>query len=235
MPPRRPTSPGRILAVLAGVVVLKVVASVVSNHRDYIPPDFGSDFLRGREGYFWGAYALPFYVHIASGPVALILGLFLVVERGRARFPRWHRRLGWLQVATVLLLVTPSGLWMARHAAAGPVAAASLATLAIATAACVSLGAWTAAHRRFADHRRWMWRCYLLLGSAVVLRVLGGLGAVLGIASPWFDRLATWLSWTLPLAAFEARERLARGRGVGAADRPSGRVRRPQTQEAPAS
>lgn len=207
MPRRRPTAPGRILIILAGVLVLRVLASIVGNYRDYIPPDFTSDFLRGREGHFRGGYRWAFYVHIASGPVALALGLVLVSETARAWSPRWHRRLGWFQVACVLLLVTPSGLWMARHAAAGPIAAAGLATLAVATAASIALGTRAAMRRRFADHRRWMWRCYLLLASAIVLRLIGGLATVAEWNAPWLDPLATWACWLIPLTAFECRER----------------------------
>src|SRR5262249_54050396 len=145
------TWPERILALAAGALIFKVTASVVSNYRDYWPPNFASDFLYGRERDFLGAYPWAFYVHILSGPVSLVLGLFLVGEWARTRFPKWHRRLGRVQVACVLLLVTPSGLWMARHAAAGPVAGVGLAALAIATAACAAVGAQAAARRRFAD------------------------------------------------------------------------------------
>ena len=87
--------------------ILKV--HVISNYHNYFPPNFASDFLRGRERYFWGVYQWAFYTHIMSGPVSLILGLILIGERSRARFPKWHRYLGRLQVACVLLLVTPSG------------------------------------------------------------------------------------------------------------------------------
>jgi hypothetical protein len=214
MRPHRPRSPEAILALLAGVLILRVTASVISGYRHYFPPDFASDFLRGRGGYFGGVYHWAFYTHILSGPVALILGLVLVVDGSRARFPRWHRHLGRVQVACVLLLVTPSGLGMAYHAAAGPIAAVGLAALAIATATCALLGARAAMQRRFANHRRWMWRCYLLLCSAVVLRMIGGLATVTGMAAPWVDPVATWLSWLVPLAAFEWREERA-GRGPG--------------------
>src|SRR4051812_19734202 len=107
MRPRRPTPLARILTLLAGVLILKVTASVLSNSQNYFPPNFTSDFLRGRERHFWGVYRWAFSTHILSGPVSLILGLILVDERSRARFPRWHRYLGRLQVACVLLLVTP--------------------------------------------------------------------------------------------------------------------------------
>lgn len=217
MRPNHPTFPERILTVLAGALVLKVLINIVSNYQSYIPPDFATGFLRGREGHFSGVYPWAFYAHILSGPVSLILGLILVNDRFRARFPKEHRYLGRFQVACVVLLVTPSGLWMARYAAAGPVGAAGLATLAIATAACISLGARAAVARRFADHRRWMWRCYLLLCSAVVLRLIGGFATVAGVAVEWLDPLATWVSWLLPLAVFEWREWTGRKSG------PSGR------------
>ncbi|WP_422928051.1 DUF2306 domain-containing protein [Singulisphaera sp. PoT] len=203
-----------MLAPLAGLLILKVTFSVVSNYTNYLPPNFSSDFLRGRESHFWGPYRWAFYAHIISGPISLVLGLFLVGERARLRFPNWHRYLGRVQVANVLLLVTPSGLWMAYYAAAGPVAAVSLATLAIATASCAAMGLATALKRRFASHRRWMWRCYLLLCSAVVLRMMGGLATVLGTTAMWVDPLMTWMCWLLPLAAFELRERSWPGAGA---------------------
>jgi hypothetical protein len=210
---RQRTFPERVLIVLAVALILKVTASVVSNYQNYYPPNFTSDFLRGREGYFFGAYQWAFYTHILSGPVALVAGLILISERFRGCFPRWHRYLGRVQVANVLLLVTPSGLWMAGHAAAGPIAGAGLATLAVATASCAGLGAQAAMRRRFVEHRRWMWRCYLLLCSAVVLRLIVGLVTVVGITTPWVDPLAVWLCWLVPLVAFEVCERVNRTAG----------------------
>lgn len=207
MRPHHVTWPQRILTILAGVLILKVTASIVSNYGDYAPPNFSSDFLRGREPHFHGLYSWAFYTHILSGPASLMLGLILIGERSRARYPKWHRRLGWTQVACVLFLVAPSGLVMAYHAAAGPIGALGLAALALATAICAALGARSAALRRFANHQRWMWRCYLLLCAAVVLRLLGGLATVTGITAPWVDPLAIWLSWLAPLAVFELRER----------------------------
>jgi hypothetical protein len=196
----------QVLKFAAAVLIAKVTITVVSNYHNYAPPNFSSDFLRGREWYFFGNYQWAFYTHIVSGPISLILGMILINGRFRIRFPRWHRYLGRVQVTCVLLFVTPSGFAMAYRAAAGPVAAVSLATLALATAICVSLGTWSAVKRRFAEHRRWMWRCYLLLCSAVVLRVIGGLATVTGMTYSWVDPVATWVSWVVPLVVFEVRE-----------------------------
>ncbi len=66
------------MTLLAGALILKVTTSVVSNYHNYFPPNFASDFLRGRESHFWGVYEWAFYTHIMSGPVSLILGLILI-------------------------------------------------------------------------------------------------------------------------------------------------------------
>jgi hypothetical protein len=193
-----------VLTILSVLLVCKVTASVVIGYRHYLSPDFQSDFLLGREAYFWGAYGWAFYAHLASGPASLVLGTILISDQFRKRFPAWHRRLGRVQGLLVLLVLAPSGLWMARYAAGGTVSALGLGSLAIATAGCVALGWQAAVQRRFADHRRWMGRTYMLLISAVVIRIIGGAATVAGYNALWLYPFSTWASWLLPLAAFEA-------------------------------
>ena len=193
----------RAVLVLTVLLIVKVTVEVVWGYRNYFPPNFESDFLRGRERYFNNGYQTAFYAHIASGPVSLLLGMLLLSQRYRLRFPAWHRRLGRIQGMNVLLLVVPSGLWMAWYATAGRAAAIAFAVLATFTAACVLFGWRSAVRKRFAEHRRWMSRSFLLLCSAVVIRVLGGLGTVLGVDAPWFDSVASWVSWLVPLGLFE--------------------------------
>jgi len=203
----------RVAQVLACLLVCKTTISVLLSYGGYFPPNFRSDFLLGRNAYFFGPYQWAFYVHIISGPFSLFAGLALINDSFRRRFPAWHRRLGRVQIACVLLLVAPSGLGMARYAATGAVAAIGFATLAIVTAICVVMGWRAAIQRRFEQHRRWMMRGFVLLCSAVVLRVIGGLSDVLGVE--WSYPYAAWVSWLLPLFVLESlqlvRDRLAAG------------------------
>lgn len=198
--------------LLAIALVFRVTFSVVWNYRNYLPPNFSSDFLRGRESYFFGPYSWAFYVHLVTGPITLILGTFLVMDRLRMRFPEWHKRMGRIQGMCILGFMTPSGLYMAFYADAGPIAAVGFVALALCTAACVAMGWRTAIQRKFVAHRLWMWRCYVLLCSAVVIRLVGGFGAVMGIDAAWVYQTSAWMSWIGPLIVFELIDRLFRSR-----------------------
>ncbi len=211
------TAASRILKLLACLVIGKVLVSTLLNYRNYVPPNFDADFLLGRERYFWHGYHGAFYVHIVSGPVTLILGTILVSDRFRRRFPGWHRLLGRIQAVTVLFIVAPSGLAMAWYAANGPVAGLGFALLACSTGLTVALGWRAAVMRRFDVHRRWMWRCYLLLCSTVILRLNVGLFAVFGIDAEWLYIQMAWSSWLVPLLIYEALLRAGRVRRIATA------------------
>lgn len=202
----KPLTLSRVVTFVAALLVVKVTLSIVLEYRNYFPPNFRADFLLGRESYFFGAYQWAFYAHIVTGPVALLAGLLLVSERLRRRWPAWHRALGKLQIALVTLVVAPSGAWMAWYAQSGGVAGMGFFLLAVATAGCAVMGWRSALQRRFEEHRRWMWRCFVLLCSAVVVRLVGGLATVTGVDADWVYPLTAWVSWLGPLAALEIAE-----------------------------
>lgn len=185
------------------LLALKVVLVTFISYRDYMPPNFNSDFLTGRQSYFWKGYHWPFYTHVFAGPVTLLLGLVLLSQSFRRRWPYWHRRLGRIQAALVLFVVVPSGLLMSMRAAFGPIAAVGFATLSIALAVTVSMGWKAAVNRRFDAHQRWMLRCFSLLFSAVVIRLNGGIGAILRIDADWYYIQTAWTSWIIPLIGVE--------------------------------
>ena len=193
----------RFLTLTVGLLIVKVTVEVMLGYANYFPPNFSSDFLRGRDGYFFGPYQWAFYAHIASGPPALFLGLLLLSDHFRTRHPRWHRYLGRLHTLNVLCILVPSGLWMSPCAAPGTVSAVSFTILSGLTGLFIALGWRAAVRRHFTSHRRWMHRSFVLLCSAVMLRLLGGFATVMEIQSEWFDPVASWVCWILPLTLLE--------------------------------
>jgi uncharacterized membrane protein len=200
-----------VLRWLAVALIVRVLVVIVSNYPDYFPPNFDALFLQGREATFRGAYRVAFYVHIFAGPVVLLSGLLLLSESVRRRYRGLHRALGWVQVVVLLGLLLPTSAVMSRHAFGGWPAGASFLLLSVATAGCAVMGVAEARRRRYARHRGWMLRCYVLICSAVVLRVISGAASVVGVPSPEAAYVvAAWSSWVLPLAAYEVVERLRR-------------------------
>ena len=108
----------------------------------------------------------------------------------------------------LLLFVLPSSVVMSRHAFGGWPAGLSFLLLSAATAGCAIAGVVHACRRRYGQHRRWMLRCYVLICSAVALRLISGAAGLVGVPSPEGAYVvAAWSSWLFPLAAYEILER----------------------------
>lgn len=196
-----------VLGWLSVLLILRVLLSILSNYPDYFPPNFDSLFLEGREDTFAGLYRTAFYVHIFTSPIVLLNGLLLFSNYIHRHHRGLHRVLGRIQVFVLLLFVLPSSVVMAQHSYGGWRAGLSFILLALATAICVSIGVVHARGRRFALHRKWMIRTYLLICSAVVLRLLSGTLELFGIERPATAYiLAVWCSWLVPLTFFEVME-----------------------------
>jgi uncharacterized membrane protein len=193
------------------LLILRVLVAILTNYPDYFPPNFDSLFLQGRERTFAGAYRPAFYIHIFSGPVVLFNGLILMSEYVRRHYGGLHRILGRVQVAVLLLFMLPSSVVMSRHAFGGWPAGLSFVLLSAATSGCAIVGVVYARHRRYDRHRRWMTRCYVLLCSAVALRLISGTAGLVGVPSPEGAYVvAAWSSWLIPLGTYEIVERWAR-------------------------
>jgi uncharacterized membrane protein len=192
-----------------------VLVAILANYPDYFPPNFDSLFLQGREATFTGAYRPAFYIHIFSGPVVLFNGLILMSEYVRRHHSSLHRFLGRVQVVVLLILVLPSSVVMA--------AGLGFLLLAAATASCAIVGVVHARRGRYDRHRPWMLRCYILICSAVALRLISGTAGLVGVPSAEAAYVvAAWGSWLLPLAAYEIVERFAKRRpAIAAATTPS--------------
>lgn len=193
-----------VLRWAGALLILRVVVSILGNYPDYFPPHFQSLFLEGRESTFLGLYRLAFYLHIFCGPVVLFLGLVLMNETIRRRWPIWHRYLGRTQAFLVLLILVPTSLVMAFQTFGGWAAGGSFVVLSIATGFATIQGVLFARRRQFPQHRCWMERSYVLICSAVVLRLISGMAEWVGVShAEWAYAIASWASWILPLMALE--------------------------------
>ena len=198
-------NPAAVLRTVTKTCILSFVALVgiliVLTSFAYFPPKFSSGFLQGREGYFYSWYAVAFYLHVISSPLALFLGMLQSIENVRKSNPNFHRSVGYAYVLIVLGFATPSGLAMSIKADGGGVAVVGFVALAIATGCATWRGFSAAKHGRFVKHRQWMTRSYLLICSAVLLRFLATLTNQFELNINY--AAMAWLSWLPSLMIYE--------------------------------
>lgn len=203
-----------VLAWFSSIVILSTGLLILKPYPFYFPPNFEFGFLRGREPYFHGVYGIAFFSHILTTPVVLVLGLLQLNRRIRTRWPATHRRIGRVYVGLVLVCVAPSGLIMAMRAPNGYGAISGFAVLSVMTWIATMLGWKRAVGGRLDSHLRWMFRSYLLICSAVLLRILAMVASDLQLTSATAYPIAAWASWLPSLVVFEVitqlRERMTR-------------------------
>lgn len=206
----------RLLLFAIGVVSLRVFGLLLWEYRWYFPADFDqSIFLGGRRFTFVGAYRGAFYVHVIAGPIALLSGVFLMVRRfcpQLFRDLRWavaHRVIGQLQFIVVMLALVPSGIVMSQQAYGGTVSQLGFLSLCFLTGSAMVNTVWTAHSGQINRHQRWAMRCFLLLWSPLLLRLIGGLMITTGWESMQTYRVTAWASWLIPLFAYEIQRRVS--------------------------
>lgn len=192
-----------LMRLLLIVLMGKVLVSILLEYVSYFPPNFDSAFLTGREDSFTPLYATAFYTHLIGGPLALVLGAALMASGGKVGKYNWHRWVGRVQLLIVLFALVPSSLVMATEALAGPIAGVGFAMLTLATGYTAAAAAYFAYSRQFVVHRRWANRCFVLLVSPLILRLVSGLLTVTNMESPAAYRWNAWLSWLVPLLIYE--------------------------------
>lgn len=145
-----------------------------------------------RASVLWQA---AFYLHVAFGGVALLIGGFQFVEPLRCRFLSLHRRFGKIYVVSVFVSAA-AGFAIALFAEAGPIAKTGFALLAAAWL-YTNYKAFSEIKRgNVLEHRAWMIRCYCLTFAAVTLRfILPFELLVLGMDFPTAYRIVAWACW----------------------------------------
>ena len=202
----------RVLILTISVLVLRVLMLILREYGNYFPANFEAAFLIGMERNFHGLYPIAFYLHIVAGPIVILNLIALSLIKNRSlqlshffrHGNRLHQRLGRLQAVLVLFVMVPTGMVMAIDAHAGPIARTGLFLLALATGLAMIQTIRFAIAGKLSDHQKWSERSSLLLLSPLVLRLATGVAIVFNAESSTFYQANAWLSWLLPLLAYEA-------------------------------
>ncbi len=161
----------------------------------------------------YSVYLPAFYIHITTGSLVLILGIFQLSKWLRARYVAWHRNAGKVYAFVVLILTAPSGFVMALYANGGWFPGLGFALLASLWWFFTWKGFQHARQRSWDAHREFMLRSYAMTFSAVTLRLYSFFFALVGYRGESVYILIAWLSWVPTLIVVEIylrRTRVAR-------------------------
>lgn len=151
----------------------------------------------------YSVYLPAFYIHICTGSIVLITGVFQFSKSIRARFPAWHRTSGKVYIFVILIFTAPSGLVMSLYANGGFAAGIGFALLAMLWWIFTLTGFRSATRKRWNIHRGFMMRSYALTFSAVTLRLYSFCFALAGFRGDLIYIIIAWLSWVPTLVHLE--------------------------------
>ena len=188
------TTTGQAGLFLAGLMV--TIAAVRFWLHDALP--YLVDYAEESYSRYWPNRG-TLLLHIAGGTLALFTGPFQLWSGLRRRYPRVHRRLGYVYALGIGLSAS-SSFYLAFHAR--PDFGLSLFILAVVWCATVAFALIAVRNRRIDAHQEWMIRSYIVTFSFVSYRYLVGLSVFGGLGE---GRPATvlWISWVLPMMLFE--------------------------------
>lgn len=137
-----------------------------------------------------------FYFHIVSGMLCIASGPFQFLPGFRRNYPAFHKTLGKVYVAAILLVSAPTGLYMAFFAEGGFWSAAGFFVLSLLWWA-TTFKAYQAIRKGNVDtHRQFMAYSFALTFSAVTLRIWVPLLSNFLYVDHHFTVVVTaWINW----------------------------------------
>lgn len=183
------------LATLLGYVAFCLLMGQIT--LQYVPLATDVAFLRIKQQVIeLPHYQLAFFVHVYTAMFSLVAGGTQFSDTLRQRQPRWHRYLGWVYVATIILLAAPSGFVMGWYANGGLSSQIAFCLLSVAWWGSTLKAVTTARRRNWSAHRAWMIRSFALTLSAITLRAWKFVLVALLHPRPMdVYRTVAWLSW----------------------------------------
>lgn len=189
---------GKILSWSGAGVVLYASWLLILLTLPYLTFERTTDFLASKQlVYHLDWWRLSFYVHIFSSPVVILSGLFQFNRKLIHQYPKIHRTLGKIYIATVVFVSGPAALIMAFYANGNDLTKTSFVILSCLWLLFTWQGYRAARQRDFIRHGKLVLRSYALTLSAVTLRFYAYMMDITGVDMTPKDAylLLSWISW----------------------------------------
>lgn len=171
----------------------------------YIPVSTDVAFLSIKQDYVHLLhYRIAFFIHVFSAMFVLLAGYTQFSVSFQRKYPKLHRRLGWLYVTVTILLAGPSGFIIGIYANGGLSSQIAFCLLALLWIAFTAIALFKIIKKQVTSHRAWMIRSFSLALSAITLRAWKFVLVALFHPRPMdVYQIVAWLGWTLNLLIAE--------------------------------
>lgn len=140
-------------------------------------------------------YLYFFYTHVYASIFVLLSG-FLAIVRKDFRLKNFHKNMGKIYILLILLLAAPSGIYMGFFANGGLFSQISFVVLGFLWWFSTFKAYQLARHKRFKEHKEWMWRSFAFTLSAITLRMWKVIIVYLFHPNPMdVYQVIAWLGW----------------------------------------
>ncbi|CAA7195077.1 DUF2306 domain-containing protein [Chryseobacterium potabilaquae] len=140
-------------------------------------------------------YLAFFYTHVYTSIFVLLSGFFAIIRKnwGLANF---HRNTGKIYILLILLFSAPSGIYMGFFANGGTFSKISFILLGSFWWFSTFKAYQLAKHKKFYEHKQWMWRSFALTLSAITLRLWKVIIVYLFHPNPMdVYEIISWMGW----------------------------------------
>lgn len=146
---------------------------IIWSSRDYLPGPFTHDFLLERPYLLhqnW--WRISVKVHAISGCLCLASSLLQYSGLLLKKYPKIHKSLGYVYIASLLFVVVPSGLILCTVAKGGLISQIGFFVMNLLTLLTVFLGLNSILNGKIKEHQIWITRSFGLVSSAITFRTL---------------------------------------------------------------
>lgn len=186
------------------IIILGIASLIFYSSIRYLNPSFENGYLSGNKFPYLSVFRIGLIVHLISAPFLVFSSSLLLFFKIEKKKPRLHRLIGKLTIYSALLFLIPSGLILSYYAIGGLIGQIIFFSLTLLTFISIVKALLEARNRNFTLHRKWVIRFYILLTSAIWLRLNMFIGSYFfHLSGVDFYLIAAVLSWVPQLIITE--------------------------------
>jgi len=188
-----------ILLVLIGIAMVVRRSLTMAGVIASVNPAGGAPFDTG-----FVKYPLITFLHMLPGALFMILGSLQFVKSIREKYPRFHRRSGWVFIVCGYMIGISAFIMSFLVPIGGVNEGAATVLFSVFFLIALTMALVSIMKRRIGLHREWMLRAFAIgLAVSTIRPIVGLFFAFSGLAPQQFFGTAFWIGFTLHLVIAE--------------------------------